>query len=108
VHLNPAWVAAISPIALAVLGVAAWLLRQAARLLVGTHDFLADWPRMKTAIADLQHEVAEVKAETRPNGGSSMRDVVHRIAADVADVKDEQVRLRTQIELRNPPGEGLQ
>jgi hypothetical protein len=104
VHLDPAWVAALGPIALAVLGLAVWLARWAVRLLIGTHDFLADWPKMKTAVTSLQQEVAEIKAETRPNGGSSMRDVVHRIASDVAQVKDEQTRLRTQIELRNPPG----
>ncbi len=103
-HFDPAWVAALSPFILAILGFTFWALRWGVRLLIGTHQFLADWPRMKAAITSLQQEVAEVKAETRPNGGNSLRDVVHRIGSDVADVKDEQARLRTQIELRQPPG----
>jgi hypothetical protein len=101
VHLDPAWVAAIVS-ALALI-LAARPLRWAFRLLIATHEFLTDWPKMKMAIADLQHEVAAVKAETRPNGGNSLRDVVHRTAADVADIKDEQSRLRTLVELRHPP-----
>ncbi len=72
------------------------------RLLIATHEFIADWPRMKADVAELKAELAVVKAETQPNGGSSMRDVVHRTASDVAEIKDEQARLRTQIELRNP------
>ena len=102
-HLDPAWVAALSPVALAVLGAAAWALRWALRLLIATHDFLTDWPRMKTAITSVQEEIAEIKAETRPNGGSSLRDVVHRTAADVVNIRDEQKRLREQLERRNPP-----
>ena len=105
-HLNPAWVAALSPFILAVLGAGFWALRWAIRLLIATHDFLADWPKVKAAVTSLQEEVAEVKAETRPNGGNSLRDVVIRTADDVAHIKDEQARLRTQIEIRNalPPG----
>jgi hypothetical protein len=102
-HLSPAWVAALSPIVLAFLGLGAWALRWAIRLLVATHDFLADWPKMKTAVTGLQEEIAAIKAETRPNGGNSMRDVVHRTADDVAVIKDEQARLRVQVETRYPP-----
>lgn len=99
--MSAAWVAAIAAIITAVIAVkpAHWLYR----LLIGTHDFITDWPRMKNAIADLQEQVADIKAETKPNGGSSMRDVISRAAAVTDDIKDEQSRLRTQIELRTPP-----
>ena len=102
-HLDPAWVAAIVSVLALIL--AAKPLRWGFRLLIGTHEFLVDWPKMKADITGLREEVAAIKAETRPNGGSSMRDVVHRIAEDVADVKDEQARLRTHIDLRYPPPE---
>ena len=101
VHLDPAWIATIAAVAGVLL--AAKPLRWAFRLLIGTHEFLVEWPRVREAVTGLQQEVAEIKAETRPNGGNSLRDFVHRTARDVADIKDEQVRLRTQIELRHPP-----
>jgi hypothetical protein len=84
--------------AIAGLLLAARPLHWAYQLMVGTHDFIADWPRVRTAITSLQQEVAEVKAETRPNGGSSMRDVVARTAADVADIKHEQALMRDRME----------
>jgi hypothetical protein len=97
VHLNPVWIGTICAVAGVLL--AAKPVRWAFRLLIGTHEFLVDWPRMKTAIADLQSEVADIKAETRPNGGNSLRDIVHRTADDVADIKHEQAGVRTRLEL---------
>ena len=101
--MDPAWITAIVALAVAGVLLAVKPLRWAYRLLIGTHEFLTDWPKMKTDIAGLQNEVAEVKAETRPNGGNSLRDIVHRTAADVAEIKHEQAKLRTRIELRQPP-----
>ena len=101
--MAPAWITAITALAVAVVALAAWGGRWAVRLLIGTHEFLVDWPKMKAAIAGLQQEVAEIKAETRPNGGSSLRDVVHRTADDVVEIRDEQKRLREQLVRRNPP-----
>jgi hypothetical protein len=97
--VNPAWVTAITALAVAVTALGAWGGRWAVRLLIATHEFLTDWPKMKTAIADLRSEVAEIKAETRPNGGNSLRDVVHRTAQDVAQIKDEQAGVRTRLEM---------
>ena len=102
VHLDPVWIGTLCAVAGVLLAVKP--LRWAYRLLIGTHEFLTDWPKMKTDIAGLQKEVAEVKAETRPNGGNSLRDIVHRTADDVTEIKHEQARLRTHIELREPPG----
>lgn len=95
--MTAAWVSALAGVAIVILSVRP--LRWAFRLLIGTHEFLVDWPKMKTAIADLQQEVAEIKAETRPNGGNSLRDVVHRTAEDVAEIKHEQAGVRTRLEL---------
>ncbi len=102
--MSPAWIAAAAAVVAAL--AAAKPLHWLWRLLAGTHDFITDWPRMKAAIADLQNQVAEIKAETRPNGGHSMRDVVHRTAEAVDDIRHEQARLRAQIELRQPPATG--
>lgn len=102
-HLSPAWIAALTPIVLAALGFAAWLLRWAIRLLIGTHEFLVEWPKVRADVAELRTEVAEIKAETRPNGGTTLRDVVHQTAVDVTHIKDEQARLRVQVETRYPP-----
>jgi hypothetical protein len=97
--VTAAWVASLTAVAVAVVGLGSWGGRWAVRLLIGTHEFLVDWPKMKTAIADLRSEVAEVKAETRPNGGSSMRDVVHRIDEAVAEIKSEQAKVRVRLEV---------
>ena len=115
-NLDPAWIGATAAAVGAVL--AAKPLRWAWRLLSGTHEFLADWggrlehnglpatPGVMARLAEHEKLLGKLVAETQPNGGSSLRDVVARTAADVADVKEEQARLRTQIELRHPP-EGL-
>ena len=95
--MNPAWIAAVAAAIAAV--IAAKPLHWLYLLLTGTHDFITDWPRMKAAITELQEEVAYIKAETRPNGGSSMRDVLHRTAEDVAEIKHEQAGVRTRLEL---------
>lgn len=97
--MDPGWITAVTALAVAVVGLGAWGGRWAVRLLIGTHEFLTDWPRMKTAIGGLQEQVAEIKAETMPNGGNSLRDVVHRTAQDVTDIKHEQAGVRTRLEL---------
>ena len=93
----PAWIAAAA--AVAALIIAAKPLHWAYRLLIGTHEFIADWPKMKADIAGLKSEVAHIRAETLPNGGHSLRDIVHRTAADVAEIKYEQAGVRTRLEL---------
>ena len=78
-------------------------------LMTGTHNFIAEWPKVRAAITSLQQEVAEIKAETRPNGGSSMRDVVARTAADVSDIKHAQALIRDrmeQLEIKRAAREG--
>jgi hypothetical protein len=92
-----AWVAAIASLIAVVLAVKP--LKWAWRLLFGIHEFLADWPRMKLDIRGLQEEIAAIKAETRPDGGNSIHDFVHRTARDVADIKKEQAEVRTKLEI---------
>jgi hypothetical protein len=113
-HLNPEWVAALAALAGLLGAFALWLARLLWHTLQRTIHLLDDYfgrpadgdvparPGVMARLGALEGLVQEIRAETQPNGGSSLRDVVHRIAADVADVKDEQARLKTQIELRNP------
>jgi hypothetical protein len=100
-HDIPAWVGA----ACAVTGILLAIrpLHWAFKLLIGTHEFVTEWPRVRAAIAELQEEVAHIKAETMPNGGNSLHDILRRTAEDVSDIKHEQERLRAEIELRQPP-----
>ena len=97
--MAPAWITAITALAVALVALVAWGARWAVRLLIGTHEFLTDWPKMKTAISEMRTEIDDIKAETRPNGGNSLRDLVHRTAQDVADIKAEQAGVRTRLEL---------
>ena len=95
--------------AVAAVALSARPLHWAYQLISGTHDFIADWPKIRTAITSLQQEVAEIKAETRPNGGSSMRDVVARTAEDVSDIKHAQALIRDrmeQLEIKRAAREG--
>jgi len=94
--VNPAWIGAIGSLIAVIAAVKP--LRWAFRLIIGTHEFIAEWPKIRGAIAELRQEVSVIKAETQPNGGSSLRDVLHRTAADVTDIKTEQARLRAQMQ----------
>jgi hypothetical protein len=103
--MNPAWVAAIAAAVAA--AVAAKPLHWVIKLLIGTHEFIHDWPEMKTAVAALQKEVADIKTETRPNGGSSMHDIVYRTAEDVAKIMERQARIQAQMDVYMP-GKGTE
>ena len=113
--MNPAWVAAITAITVAAVTGAAWAARWLWRIAMRTSHFLDDYfgrpeggglpPRLGVMARLAQHEelLHELVAETQPNGGNSLRDVVARTAADVAGIKEEQERLRKQIERHNSP-----
>ena len=110
--MDPTWLAAGTAVA-AIAAAAYKPLQLAWRLLRDTHEFLGEWrgtsahngleatPGVVARLAALEKLGEKLVAETQPNGGNSLRDIVHRTALDVADVKDEQARLRTQIEKGN-------
>jgi len=97
------WVVAIASVVTVLLAIHP--LRWGFRLLIGIHEFLVEWPKVRSALTELQPLLDDIRAETKPNGGSSMRDAIHRIDEAVAAVKDEQARLREQVE-RHLPKEG--
>ena len=114
--MSAAWVATITGVAVAVAAAAGWAGRWIWRLLSGTSEFLAEWggkpehaglpatPGIPARLATLERLGQKLVSETQPNDGGNLRDTVARTAADVAAIKEEQRRLRAQIELRNPPG----
>jgi hypothetical protein len=106
--MDPAWITAITALAVAVVALGAWGGRWAVRLLIGTHEFLVEWPKVRTAITELRTEVAEIKAETQPDAGNSLRDVVHRTAQDVAQIKTEQAGVRARLEVFDAGHTGLE
>ena len=115
-HLNPEWIGALAAVSVAASGFLLWLLRWLWHTLVRTSHFLDDYfgqppregmaarPGVMARLAILEGLVGKVIGETQPDGGNSLRDVVHKTADDVVVIRDEQARLRAQLELRNPPG----
>ena len=107
--MSAAWVAAACAVVSLVL--ARWPGRWIWRLLRGTMRFLNDWtgeparkgvdtrPGVMERLQSVEKIVTEVRAETRPDGGPSMRDVVHQTSRDVADVKADVAKLAGRVEL---------
>lgn len=62
------------------------------------HDGLAAKPGLMARLTSVEGALAHVVAETSPNHGRSIRDIVLKTAADVADIKDEQTRVRGELE----------
>lgn len=93
--LNPAWVTAALALVVAVTGCIAWGLRWGWRVLSRITRFLDDFmgeparqgvparPGVMTRLQSLTEEVAKVQAQVIPNGGSSLRDAVDRVSADL-------------------------
>jgi len=109
-HVNPAWVAAIAAASTGAGAFLLWLLRLLWRTVRRTIQFLDDFfgepprdglpPRRGVMATLAEHEklLSRLVAETEPNGGTSLRDVVARTAQDVADVLDEQTAVRARLE----------
>lgn len=107
--MNAGWVTAAVALAAAVGGLAVWVARWIWKILAGVLRFLEDWrgeaarpgvPARSGVLARLQtveHIVTDVRGELYPNGGESLRDVVHQTAVVVADIKDEQARVREDL-----------
>lgn len=109
--MDPAWIVALVALATAVAGCLTWAARYGWRVLRRTMHFLDDWggepahgglgarPGVMARLKSVEDLVASISTEIHPNGGGSLRDVVARTAADVADIKTEQAAVRTRLEL---------
>ncbi len=109
--MDPAWLTALTALAVAVGGLLIWALRHAWRVLRRVTRFLDDYagepardgmpakPGFMARLASVEQILTRVLAETQPNHGTSLRDVVHRTADDVAEMKTAQDALRVQVEI---------
>ena len=109
--MSAAWLTAFTALAVAVVSVLAWAARYGWRVLRRTIHFLDDWggesahdgldakPGVMARLKSVEDLMAKVVAETTPNGGGTLRDVVKRTAQDVADIKTEQAAVRARLEL---------
>ena len=109
--MDPAWLTALVALIAAVCGGLAWALRWAWRILRRINHFLDDYagqpardgmparPGFMARLTSVEEALAHVVAETKPNHGSSLRDVVHQTARDVAEIKTEQAAVRARLEL---------
>lgn len=89
----------------------AWGFRWTWRILRQIGHFLDDWlgepardglaakPGVMARLGSVEESLAHVVAETKPDHGRSLRDVIGRIETDVADIKTDQGSMRKRIEL---------
>lgn len=108
--LSAAWITALSSLVVAVIALLGWCGRMAWRVTARTSRFLDDYfgeaarpgqperPGVMARLQALERTLADVRAETKPNGGTSLRDVVHRAADDAAKVKADVGELRRRVE----------
>ena len=108
--MNPAWVASLTALTVAVFGLIGWGARHGWRLLRGTYEFLDEWggkpahrglPATPGVVAQLaEHEklLSKLVAETQPNGGSSLHDVMARTERAVEEIRAEQAKMRARME----------
>ncbi len=111
-----AWLTALATLAAVIGGVLVWCARKAWRVLSRTMRFLDDYfgepardgvparPGVMARLGAVEAATARVLAETQPNGGSSLRDVVHRTAADVAQMRQRMEQFERQRQERDTHG----
>lgn len=108
--MSPEWVAALVALVVAVCAGIGWALRWTWRILRRVIHFLDDFagqperdglparPGLMARMASVEDGLAHVVAETSPNHGTSIRDMVIKTASDVAEIKAEQAAVRAQLE----------
>jgi len=107
--VNPAWITALLALVTAVATVLTIMVRIVWKLGVRVVHFLDDYagtperlgeparPGFMVRLGKLEGMVTMLLAETRPNGGTSLRDVVHKTADDVAEVRHQVENINGQI-----------
>lgn len=108
--MSPEWVAALAALLAAVGGLACWALRTGWRVTRRISHFLDDYageaardglparPGLMARLTSVEKALDHVVSETSPNHGNSLRDIVLKTAADVAEIKSEQAEVRARLE----------
>ena len=108
--MSAAWLTAFVALAVAVTGLLGWVARYGWRVTRRTMHFLDDWqgepahdglpatPGVMARLAGVEALTVGINAEMHPNGGSSLRDVVTLTAARVAEIRDDQAKMRARME----------
>lgn len=108
--MDPAWVASLTALTAAVFGLVGWAARYAWRITRRTNHFLDDYfgesardglparPGIMARLKSVEEKLAQIVAETRPNGGTSLHDVMSRTERAVDDIRDEQAAMRARME----------
>lgn len=106
--MSPEWVAALVALVVAVFGCVAWAMRWAWRILRRVVHFLDDYagtpaqdgrpavPGFMARLANVETQLGHVVAETSPNHGRSIRDLVLKTADDVAEITAHLGRMDKQ------------
>ena len=109
--MDPQWVAAIVALAVAVFTGMAWTGARLWRLMRRAAHFFDDYfgqpgrdgmearPGVMARLGGVEKLVEHIAAETSPNHGKSLRDIVFATAADVTNLRTEQTQLRERVEL---------
>lgn len=108
--MDPAWIAALTALTMAVGGIVVWCLRWAWRILSRTMKFLDDYfgeparpgvPERPGVMARLQRVedlAREIRNETTTNGGTSMKDEIRRTASQVGTIRSKVEQLAGRVE----------
>ncbi len=122
--MNPGWLTALTALAGAVIGFAGWGARHLWHITRRTSHFLDDYfgepatrdglparPGVMARLAFHEKLLEKLVAETQPNGGSSLHDVMARTERAVDEIRDEQAKMRARMEqletqrhVRDDPG----
>lgn len=99
--VNPAWVAAVGSFAGVVVGILVWAFRRLLRVFRKADQFLEDWngvvgdpghpgrAGVMERLAMLEHRVNDIQSQVHLNSGHSLKDVVTRTEAAVANNTDQ-------------------
>lgn len=108
--MDPAWLTALTALAVAVAGCLLWMARHTWRVIRRVIHFLDDYsgqpardgmparPGLMARLTSVEESVSRLAVEMQPNHGTSLRDVVHQTARDVAEIKQDQVSMRARME----------
>jgi hypothetical protein len=107
--MDPAWITTAIALASVIIGVTAWVGRMGWRLGRRTWQFIGDWegesaspghsaqPGVLERLSSLEGVVAGISAQVHLNSGHSMKDVVTRTEAAVADLQRSVNDLASQM-----------